>query len=133
MNKQSISLSNVTGALHNPKAMTLNWKHPEWVANAGKKRPVNTRWPSLRKTTVYWAIYPECHQSFAGVDLLSNYLIEAAVIDTKPGALIYWQLGLRKSHAVIHRDRVVPASQVLDEPGQLCPEEMTAWDSFSHP
>ena len=54
---------------------------------------------------------------------------------------------LRESHAVILRDRVVPASQVPaepsgepvngtcvhDEPGQLCTEEMTACDSFSHP
>ena len=43
---------------------------------------------------------------------------------------------LRESHAVILRDRVVPASQVPswpDSPGQLCTEEMTAWDSFSHP
>ena len=46
---------------------------------------------------------------------------------------------VRESHAVILRDRVVPASQVPflgmgpDEPGQLCTEEMTAWDSFSHP
>ena len=50
----------------------------------------------------------------------------------------YW-MGLRESHAVILRDRVVPASQVpfpgepSGEPGQLCTEEMTAWDSFSHP
>ena len=47
--------------------------------------------------------------------------------------------GIRECHAVILRDRVVPASQVPflgmgpDEPGQLCTEEMTARDSFSHP
>ena len=52
---------------------------------------------------------------------------------------------IRESHAVILRDKVVPVSQVPfpgepshnrmgpDEPGQLCPEEMTAWDFFSHP
>ena len=41
---------------------------------------------------------------------------------------------IRESHAVILRDRVVPASQVPfpGEPGKLCPKEMTAWDSFSH-
>ena len=51
------------------------------------------------------------------------------------GDICMWVL--RESHAVILRDRVVPARQVQgmgpDEPGQLCTEEMTAWDSFSHP
>ena len=60
--------------------------------------------------------------------------------------MVVYDVLLRESHAVILRDRVVPASQVPfpgepsgepgkgpDEPGQLCTEEMTAWDSFSHP
>ena len=40
---------------------------------------------------------------------------------------------LRESHAVILRDSLQASLGMgPDEPGQLCPEKMTAWDSFSH-